>query len=202
MKQHSLARLAGSVLLLTGILFFLPNTTKGQSLKITLQCLPDKDVAKEAAKKDRESKIKQPRLELSGNTQDGQKSSNSQSLNSPSTNPQGVISIQCTAQAFVTAGPGGPPNTTVNFTITQSNPNNILGLKWDPNGTQYSPTLQAPISLDANGYGVSGTFTVKGLVLGETTLSAVSPGFDGSSLDIVIVECKCPTIPVSSPPRN
>jgi hypothetical protein len=187
------------------VLGFLCSTATAQQLKITIKCETPKDAPGEKeGKTDKKSqntgkKTNQPpRLKLdekivnSGNNEGG----GQQSLA-----PQGLIPIGCTAQAFVTAGPGGPPGQLVNFTITQSNPANILGLKWNA-GDPFTSTLQAPIQLDGSGYGVSNPFYVKGLTLGETILSAASPGFDGSSLSILVAECTCPIIPVVSPPRN
>jgi hypothetical protein len=112
----------------------------------------------------------------------------------------GVITKNCEALARIDVGPSPThANQTVLFNIAQSN--NILGLKWNA-GDQYGTTLQAFIQLNSSGSGSSPLFYVRGNELGTTILTAESPGFDDASLEIHVVECNCPIIPVSSPTRN
>ena len=80
----------------------------------------------------------------------------------------------------------GPANTTVNFAITQTNAG-ILGYSLNSGGP-FGETINVPVSLDANGNGVSSDFFVRGMLLGQSTLNACSPQVGcTTSLDFTIV---------------
>jgi len=182
------------------ILGFLCSGVSAQKSKISIKCVEDeKQTTAKQEEKTKASPVQTntketpPKLELS----------KSADVNEQSLTPDSILPINCTAAAFITAGPSPYANQTVIFTLTQS-PVNILALKTTPVfAPPYQYTLQIAIQLDDNGFGVSDDFYIKATSLGETTLSHHADGFDSvNDLDILVVECKCPVIPVNSPPRN
>lgn len=182
------------------ILGFLCSEVSAQKSKISIKCVEDeKQTTAKQEEKTKASPVQTntketpPKLELS----------KSETVNEQSLTPNSILPMGCTAAAYITAGPSPYANQTVVFTLTQS-PVNILALKATPSILPpYQYTLQIAIQLDGNGYGVSNDFYIKATALGETTLSHFAEGFESTNvLDILVVECKCPVIPVNSPPRN
>jgi hypothetical protein len=69
---------------------------------------------------------------------------------------------------------GAAPNTTLTFTMTQSNAG-IIAFS-DSSSGPWTATLQVVINTDANGNGNSATFWMKGVGLGETNMQGCAPG--------------------------
>ncbi|HLM00945.1 MAG TPA: hypothetical protein VK400_07795 [Pyrinomonadaceae bacterium] len=171
-----------------------------QQVKITIRCLPEESgqETKKENPKDKKPEAgnrreKPARFELNGKNE---KSADRESL----VEEANIIPIGCVAQAIITVYTG-PPGATVDYTVTQSNPSNIVELKRFLQNP-YGNTVVIPVSLDASGYGVSSPFYVRGKILGETTLIGTSSFNNTTPLNILVVECKCPVIPANTPPRN
>lgn len=110
-----------------------------------------------------------------------------------------TLAIGCTGGAFVTVlPPGGPPNQTVIFTVSQTTTPQILGLRWNSNDA-FTPTLQVPVQLNSSGLGQSAVFQVKAQLAGTTLLTSYHPSYTPDDHQVIVVECLCPNI-VSSPP--
>jgi hypothetical protein len=187
-------------------LYFLPVLFLGifsaeafsQEMKLTIRCAPKT----EAKTTKQEQKIKNgkatktadeaPRFKL-----DAAKEKSAAKENLVET--VNAIPLGCTAQAVITAYLG-PANSTVNFLVTQDNPENILDLRYEENDTP-SHSIVVPVQLDGNGYGESNPFHIYAKELGETFLIGESPISLTNPLHIAVVECKCPFIPVYRPPR-
>jgi hypothetical protein len=180
-----------SILILAGF----SSTVLAQQVKITIRCVDETETEKPKDKKSKsaQSPEKVPRFKLN---EKNEKAAGRENL----VEEANIVPINCVAQAIITVYTG-PPSTTVNYTVTQSNSLNIVDLKrfiTDP----YSSTVVIPVTLDGAGYGVSAPFYVKGKILGETTLIGTSSFNNTTPLDIIVVECKCPVIPANTPPRN
>ena len=174
-------------------------TAQAQKVTLTIKCeTPDAQKTKLSApeKPIKADKSKSPKFELKQTGTPDKVATKNSELGSQA----GVITKGCIAGARVTAGPSAThANQIVLFNIAQTDP--ILKLR-KVGQTTWVNTIQVWISLDNTGFGQSEIFEVLGENLGTTTLSAESPGFDGSELNIIVVECNCPIIPVSSPPRS
>ena len=189
------------LLLASLVAMFVSLVANAQPVKITIKCDSKSEVksTKQTSDKQPPSKANKavtPKFELNlpPDTRDQAKGAATES------GQPGIITLGCVGRAIITAGPSPFPNQTVVFNVWQDGPT-ILSLKLNP-GDAYTPSLQVPISLDGNGYGVSPEFYVRGNELGSTVLLSESPGFTDSTLDIFVVACNCPFIPVSSAPRN
>ncbi len=185
------------------LLLLLTVTSSAQRAEITIKCVSDSESPESAVKagnekpKDKKPKAKKNedkslRLKLNDKSE---KTSGQENFEGEA----GIIPINCTALAQITVY-SGPPNTTVIFTVTQTNPANIVTMSSTSQGS-FGTSLNLPIQLNSSGQGI-GQFYIRGVGLGETTINAYGNGADTNPLDIIVVECKCPVIPVNTPPRN
>lgn len=193
------------VICLAGLfLLLLTSSAFAQRAEITIRCDSDPEAPKTPVKtedenpKNKKTKIKisediSPRLKLNVKSE---KSAIQENL----TGQAGIIPINCTALAQITVHTG-PSNTTVNLTVTQMNSANILSMSLTAQGS-YGSVVIVPVQLNSSGQGVSSPFYIRGVIVGETTLNASGSGTYTNPLDIIVVECKCPIIPVNTPPRN
>jgi hypothetical protein len=171
----------------------------GQKVKIEFKCdPPEKTAEKEAGAK--RSKQRAPektagiRFEPEANVI-GAKSESTLT-------GQASILLGCVGTATVSVNPpGGPPNQTVVFTVSQSTVPNILGFRWNSNDA-FTSTLQVPVQLNSSGTGISNQFQFKGLLPGTTVTMATAPQYTADEVLVTVPECACPTIVVSSPSRT
>jgi len=169
-----------------------------QKVTLTVTCEQNvekpEDNNKQKRKKGKNSKQSSPRLEINRTRQPATQDINGSSRSSA------VLLLGCPAISRVNVT-GGPPNQTVIFTITQSNPNNILSFKWNLNDPD-AFTIQVPVPLDSIGSGSSSWFHIKSLMVGETIATAESPGLPSDAIYYSVQECNCPSISPDLPPRN
>jgi hypothetical protein len=90
----------------------------------------------------------------------------------------------------------GPPNSTVNYTTTQTDPG-TMGFCLTQAGP-FVESIVVPVNFDSNGHGRSQDFFTQGLVLGDTVTygTSLETGNTSTLQFTVIPQCNCPPIPV------
>lgn len=176
------------------------STVVGQTATLTIKCEETTDVPTTSDQKNVKKKIKQDPRALPAKsglpeTSTAQKTPQTSSLT------LNTIRIGCDSTATIEVT-GGPPNQTITYSMVQTNPANIVGFKWNA-GDPTTQSLQVPVQLNGSGYGLSNVFLIRGLLPGlTTTYGQGAGGLLTSSADLTIVECRCPSLVVISPPRN
>jgi hypothetical protein len=197
MHQNNLLRAARYVAVIFALSLLFSAAANAQTARLKIECLSPNEKSERVGQKKKEKDPKKgaQRFQPSSETQKAPTPNNGAGQLNYAT-----ILLACNATATWYVW-GGPPNTSVVLTLTQSNPNNIVGFKWnaaDPNAV----TLQIPVTLDSSGNGESQQFLIRGLMLGETDTTADLPGYISDTVRITVTECNCPPIFLDIPPRT